>query len=105
MVMGRGRAAYSGPLRTPLLIRQYLAGHLEFPLDEPRDQATRTAEGDYVPRMHRCIKLRIRGIDPSYQYLRKHSFLSLVNGLSRLGWARGLGGKKILRNEGQARSG
>ncbi len=83
MVMSRGRGA--SPVRTPLLIREYLGGVVVFPLDEPGDQVTRGVEGDYISRIHQQVKARIQNIDPLYQYPRSHSFKSLVNGLLRLG--------------------
>jgi hypothetical protein len=78
---GRGNSA----VRTPSLIRDYLKGEVAFPQDEPGDTAARAVEGDFIARMHQRIKLRIRALDPDYQYPRKHSFLSLVNALLRLG--------------------
>ena len=83
MVLTRGRGASA--VRTPSLIRDYLRGEVAFPLDEPGEALARTLEGDYISRMHQRVKLRIREIDPGYQYPRKHSFLSLVNALLRLG--------------------
>jgi hypothetical protein len=83
MTMTRGRG--SSAVRTPSLIRDYLRGDVAFPQDEPGDALARTLEGDYISRMHQRVKLRIREIDPGYQYPRKHSFLSLVNALLRLG--------------------
>jgi hypothetical protein len=83
MTMTRGRG--SSAVRTPSLIRDYLRGEVAFPQDEPGDALARTLEGDYISRMHQRVKLRIREINPGYQYPRKHSFLSLVNALLRLG--------------------
>lgn len=83
MTIRRGRAA--SLVRTPMLVREYLAGSLAFPGDLPGDREARAAGGDYISRMHRRVKARIREISPDYQYPRSASFLSLVNSLITLG--------------------
>lgn len=81
--MKGGRATSS--VRTPLLVREYLAGNVAYPLDEPGDEVTRAVEGDYLARIHQQVKARIQNIDPLYQWPRAHSFRTLVSMLLRLG--------------------
>ncbi len=77
---GRGNAR----VRTPLLILAYLGGIEDFPGDEPGEARLRASEGDYMARMHRRIKDRIKQIQIGYQYLRRGSFTTLVNHLKKL---------------------
>jgi hypothetical protein len=77
---GRGSAR----IRTPQLIRDYLAGEGEWPEDTPEEKAARPVQGDYLSRMHRRIKMYIRSRNPTYQYPRHHSFVALVNNLLAL---------------------
>lgn len=72
-------------VHSPVLIRDYLLGQGDFPNDTPEEQAVRPSEGDYISRMHRRIKAKIREVAPSYQWPRAHSFKSLVLILERLG--------------------
>ncbi len=72
-------------MRTPLLILAYLGGIEDFPGDEPGEARLRASEGDYMARMHRRIKDRIKQIQIGYQYLRRGSFTTLVNHLKKLG--------------------
>jgi hypothetical protein len=101
MTMSRGRGASA--VRTPSLIRDYLLGEVAFPDDQPGDAGARALEGDYIARIHQRIKLRIREIDPGYQYPRKHSFLSLVNALMRLGLVERTGRREEPEERGRAR--
>ncbi len=96
-------------VKTPALVRAYLMGE-DFSSDYatgrpdrpddpdgPDEQAaTRFAQGDYVSRMHKRIKWRIRQMDAErkkekpygwrpYQYPRHHSFQSFLNNLVLLG--------------------
>jgi hypothetical protein len=57
--LNRGRGS-SSAIRTPQLIRDYLSGQGTLPEDTPEERAARPAQGDYLARMRRRIKLFIR---------------------------------------------
>ncbi len=60
-IRGRGNSA----VKTALLIRGYLAGEV-FPEDTDGEASSRLSEGDYIARIHRQVKLRIKELNPLY---------------------------------------
>ena len=82
-----GRAKSS--IRTPALIRDYLAGHGEWDGDTPEEAAQRPELGDYVARIHQRVKAYIKAATKArgryYQWPRRHSFGALVQHLITLG--------------------
>lgn len=81
LLTGRGVSA----VRTPMLIRDYLAGQGVFADDPPEELAQRRAEGAYVAQIHQRIKQYIRESHPKYQWPRRHSFHARINDLLMLG--------------------
>ena len=79
-------------VRTPALIRDYLAGEPgpagPWPGDTDAERVARPAQGDYYGRMHQRVKAYIREYAPRGNkavYPRRASFVSLVNVLLGLG--------------------
>ena len=83
--MARPRGRRVSRVHTPLLIRAYLLARDPFPEDTPASLVERRGEGDYISRMHRQVKLRIRAERPHYQYPRSHSFKTLIRNRTKLG--------------------
>jgi hypothetical protein len=81
LLTGRGVS----PIRTPILIRDYLTGQGAFADDPPEELAQRLVEGAYVAQIHQRIKQYIRETRPKYQWPRRHSFHARINDLLMLG--------------------
>ena len=81
LLIGRGVSL----IRTPILIRDYLAGQGAFSDDPPEELAQRLADGAYVAHIHQRIKQYIRESAPMYQWPRRHSFHARINDLLMLG--------------------
>ena len=97
--MGRGASA----IRTPLLVRAYLAGLVPFPEDTAQQRRRRREGGDYISRIHRRVKLRIRAQDRQYKYPRAQSFKTFIENLILLGLVEKTGRRepgKLQVNEG-----
>jgi hypothetical protein len=77
------------PIRTPILIRDYLAGQGAFSDDPPADLAQRLVQGAYVAQIHQrvkqYIKLLSKELDRQYQWPRRHSFHASITHLLMLG--------------------
>jgi hypothetical protein len=85
LLMGRGVS----PIRTPILIRDYLTGPGAFADDPPEELAQRLVDGAYVAQIHQRIKQYIkqytRETRRTYQWPRRHSFQARINDLLMLG--------------------
>ena len=91
LLTGRGVST----IRTPILIRDYLAGQGVFADDPPEELAQRRAEGAYVAQIHQRIKEHIKQRSKElseelrrkyqYQWPRRHSFQARINDLLMLG--------------------
>ena len=83
--MGRGVSR----IRTPLLIRDYLAGQGPFAEDPAEELVERLEQGAYVAEIHQRVKQYIRQLSKElrfkYQWPRRHSFNSRINDLLTLG--------------------
>ena len=83
---GRGASV----VRTPALVRQYLAGQAEWPGDTPGEPERRVSAGDCVARIHQRIKGFVKATAKpkggSYQWPRRHSFSALIHHLITLGY-------------------
>ena len=79
LLTGRGVS----PIRTPILIRDYLTGQGAFADDPPEELAQRLVEGAYVAQIHQRIKEYIkqytRETRRTYQWPRRHSFHARIN--------------------------
>jgi hypothetical protein len=66
LLTGRGVS----PIRTPILIRDYLTGQGAFADDPPEELAQRLVEGAYVAQIHQRIKQYVRqwSKEPHRQY-------------------------------------
>ena len=82
---GRGASV----VRTPALVRQYLAGQAEWPGDTPGEPERRVSAGDCVARIHQrtkgFVKATAKPKGGSYQWPRRHSFSALIHHLITLG--------------------
>lgn len=103
--VGRGASA----IRTPALLREYLAGRGQWPGDTPEEAADRPANGDFVARIHQRLKAYIRATSRArrrpYQWPRRHSFGALIQGLTTLGLVERTGRTTEPENRGAGRLG
>ena len=83
--LGRGKS----PVRTPALIRDYLAGQGPFAEDPAEELAERVNNGAYVAQIHQRVKQYIKQLSQErrfkYQWPRRHSFNARINDLLLLG--------------------